>query len=82
MTARLALHWSMSRRALLLCMLFLLFGPSMAPASAQHTARPSDPNGGFAAASAETLATVTASSDVVDGNVSSLAALASPEPMM
>jgi parallel beta-helix repeat protein len=77
MIARHALHWGVSRRALLLCMLFLLFGPSLAPASAQRLLRPSDPNRGSAIVSAETLATVTASSDVADGNVSSLATLIS-----
>jgi parallel beta-helix repeat protein len=77
MTARYSLHWSVSRQALLLCMLFLLFGPSLAPASAQRPLRPSDPNRGPVTASAETLATVTTSSDVADGNVSSLATLAS-----
>jgi len=57
-------------------MLFLLFGPILAPVSAQRPLRPSDSNGGLAAASADTLATVTTSADVVDGDVSSLAALA------
>ena len=77
MIARYSLHWSVSRQALLFCMLFLLFGPSLAPASAQRSLRPSDPNGGSVTTSAETLATVTTSSDVADGNVSSLATLAS-----
>jgi len=77
MTARHSLHWSVSRQALLLCVLFLLFGPILAPASAQRPLRPSDPTGGSATASADTLATVTTSSDVANGNVSSLAALAS-----
>src|SRR5215212_4626778 len=77
MTARHYIRWSVSRPALLLCMLFLLFGPSLAPASAQHPLRPTDPNEGPAAPSAETLATVTTSSDLVDGNVSSLVTLAS-----
>jgi parallel beta-helix repeat protein len=77
MTARYSLHWSVSRQALLFCMLFLLFGPSLAPASAQRSLRPFEPNGGFAPASAETLATVSTSSDMVDGNVSSLATLTS-----
>jgi parallel beta-helix repeat protein len=58
-------------------MLFLLFGPSLAPASAQRPMRPSDPDRGFVTASAQTLVTVTTSSDVADGNVSSLATLAS-----
>src|SRR5689334_21536111 len=77
MTARHFLYNSMSRPALLLYMLFALFGPSLIPVSAQPALRPSDPTGGFAAASAEMLTTVTTSSDVVDGNVSSLATLAS-----
>lgn len=77
MTARYALHWSVSRLALLLCLLLLLFGPSLAPASAQRSLRPSDRSGGAVLASTETLATVTTSSDVADGNVSSLATLAS-----
>src|SRR4051794_4121744 len=76
MTARYLLHWSVSRQALLLCLLLLLFGPSLAPASAQRSLRLSDSNRGFILASAETLATVTTSSDVADGNVSSLGALA------
>ncbi len=77
MTARYSLHWSVRRQALLLCMIFLLFGPSLAPASAQRLLRPSDMNEGPATASADTLVTVTTSSDVADGNVSSLAALSS-----
>jgi parallel beta-helix repeat protein len=56
-------------------MVFLVFGPFLAPASAQRLA--SDPLGGRTAASAETLITVTTSSDVVDGNTASLALLAS-----
>src|SRR5205085_4067778 len=52
MTARYALHGGRSRQALFLCMLFLLFGPSLAPASAQRLLRPFDPNGGPATASA------------------------------
>jgi len=77
MTARHSLHGSVSRPALLLYMLFLLFGPSLAPASAQRPLRPSDLKRGSITASAETLVTVTTSSDVADGNVSSLATLAS-----
>ncbi len=77
MTARHSLHGSVSRPALLLYMLFLLFGPSLAPASAQRPLRPSDLKRGPVTASAETLVTVTTSSDVADGNVSSLATLAS-----
>ena len=77
MTARNALHWSASRSALLLGLLLLLFGSSLVPASAQRSLRPSDLLRGGVLATAETLATVTTSSDVSDGNVSSLAALAS-----
>jgi parallel beta-helix repeat protein len=77
MTARNALHWSVSRWPLLLYMLLLLFGPSLAHVSAQRVVRLSQPNGGSAIAAAEALATVTTSADITDGNVSSLATLAS-----
>ena len=77
MTARYTLHWSVSRTTLLACLLLLLFGLCLAPVSAQRSLRPSDPNGGAVTATAATLVTVTTSSDVADGNVSSLATLAS-----
>src|SRR5215212_7425557 len=44
MTARYILHWGVSRQALLLCLLLLLFAPSLAPASAQRSLRLSDSN--------------------------------------
>ncbi|MEO7909422.1 MAG: right-handed parallel beta-helix repeat-containing protein [Roseiflexaceae bacterium] len=77
MTARYALHWSVSRATLLLCLLLILFGPSLAPASAQRLLRPHELYSGVLLATTETLVTVTTSSDVADGNVSSLATLAS-----
>jgi len=77
MTARRSIHWSVSRPVLLLCMAFLLFGPILAPASAQRIARASDPLGARVLASADTKVTVTTSADVVDGNTASLALLAS-----
>jgi parallel beta-helix repeat protein len=77
MTARNAPQRGMSRQALLLCVLVFLFGPSIASASAQRLLRPSELNRGFVSSSAETLVTVSTSSDTADGNVSSLGALAS-----
>jgi hypothetical protein len=74
MIARPSLHWSVSRPILLLCVLFL-FGPSLAPASAQPPIRPSEPLGRAVTASVEDYVTVTTSSDVADGDTSSLSTL-------
>src|SRR5690348_14472671 len=62
MTARFFLHRSVSRLALLLCLLLFLLGSRLAPALAQRSLRPSDPSEGAVLASAETLVTVTTTS--------------------
>jgi len=75
MIARRSLHRSLSHPILLLCLLFLS-GPSLAPASPQRPSRLSERFGRAVTASADNHVAVTSSSDVADGNVTSLSALA------
>ncbi|HEX9373917.1 MAG TPA: right-handed parallel beta-helix repeat-containing protein [Roseiflexaceae bacterium] len=75
MPAKRYMRGSLALRALLLCMLFLLFGPTTAPASVHGAAAVSALGARSLAAAAPTSVTVTTTSDVADGDTTTFASL-------
>jgi hypothetical protein len=75
MPAKHQIYGSAAQPVLLLCMLFLFFGPTTARASTQQLYKPVEPGATVVTASSETNVIVTTSSDLVDGDTSSLGAL-------
>lgn len=70
-------RWSFRPPAMLLCVLFLLFGPSSAPASAQINPGAARYRARALAATPQTSITITTTSDAADGDTASFIALQS-----